>query len=59
MSRKQKQLVRKPSRKIADAGRVRFGAGWSAPAVRRLGKATSDKATVRFGAGWSAPSLRK
>ncbi len=59
MSRKQKQLVRKPSRKIADARRVRFGAGWSAPTVRTLGKSMQDKGTVRFGAGWSAPSLRK
>jgi len=59
MSRKQKQVVRKPSRKIADSRRVRYGAGWSAPAVRSLDKATQDKGSVRFGAGWSAPSLRK
>jgi hypothetical protein len=46
MSRKQKQLVRKPSKKIADARRVRYGASW---APRK----------VRFGASWSPAILRK
>lgn len=59
MSRKQKQLVRKPSKKIADARRVRYGSGWSAPAVRASDKATQDSRAVRFGSGWAAPSLRK
>jgi len=46
MSRKQKKLVRKPSKKIADARRVRFGASW---APRK----------VRFGASWGPAALRK
>ena len=58
MSSKQK-LVRKPSKKIADARRVRYGSGWSAPTVRASDKATRDTRAVRFGSGWSAPSLRK
>ena len=59
MSRKQKMLAKKPSKKIADSRAVRFGSGWGAPAVRASDKATRDTRTVRFGSGWSAPSLRK
>jgi hypothetical protein len=58
MARKQKP-VRKSSKKIADARRVRFGSGWTAPAVRASDKATNDTRAVRFGSGWTAPSLRK
>ena len=46
MSKKPKQLVCKPSKKIADARRVRFGASW---APRK----------VRFGASWGPATLRK
>ena len=45
-SKQKKQLVRKPSKKIADARRVRFGASW---APRK----------VRFGASWGPAVLRK
>lgn len=58
MVRKQKQVVRKPSRKIADARRVRYGAG-SAPRVIRGEATTRDARTVRFGAGSMPASLRK
>jgi hypothetical protein len=62
MSRKtQKQpTVRKPSKKIADARRVRYGAG-CAPAriVRSLDDATRDAGAVRFGAGCCPAGLRK
>ena len=46
MSKKQKQLVRKPSKKIADARRVRYGSSW---APRK----------VRFGSSWAPAALRK
>ena len=59
MSRKQKQIVRKPSKKIADARRVRYGAGSAPRVVRTLDKATADSRTVRFGAGSAPASLRK
>jgi hypothetical protein len=58
MVRKQKQLVRKSSKKIADARRVRYGAG-SAPRVIRAEGATRDTRAVRFGAGSMPASLRK
>jgi hypothetical protein len=61
MSKKQKQLaVRKPTKKIADAGRVRYGSG-CAPAriVRSLDAATSDSGAIRFGSGCCPASLRK
>ena len=62
MSRKKQQqpVVRKLTKRIADARRVRFGGG-SAPAVvvRSTDAATKDSGAIRFG-GWSAPAcLRK
>jgi len=59
MQKKQKQNVRKPSKKIADSRRVRYGAGWAPRVVRTLDKATSDTRAIRFGAGWAPASLRK
>lgn len=59
MSRKQKQVVRKPSRKIADARRVRYGAGSAPRVVRTLDSATQDSRAIRFGAGSAPASLRK
>jgi hypothetical protein len=62
MSRKtQKQpTVRKPSKKIADARRVRYGSG-CAPAqiARSVDTATQDSGAVRFGSGCCPASLRK
>ena len=53
MSRKQqKPVARKPSKKIADARRVRYGAGMAPAAIRDSGK-------VRFGAGMMPANLRK
>jgi hypothetical protein len=60
-SKKQKQpVVRKPSKKISDPRRVRYGAG-CAPAhiVRSLDAATQDAGAIRFGAGCCPASLRK
>jgi hypothetical protein len=59
MSKKQKIVVRKPSKKIADSRRIRYGSG-SAPRVIRLADAaTQDSRTVRFGSGSAPASLRK
>jgi hypothetical protein len=58
MSSKKQPLVRKPSKKIADARRVRFGAG-SAPRILRADPATRDTKAVRFGAGSCPAALRK
>jgi len=59
MSRKQKQLVRKPSKKIADSRRVRYGAGSAPRVVRALDSATQDSRVIRFGAGSAPAGLRK
>ena len=56
---KQKRIVRKPTQKIADARRVRYGAGWAPRVVRTLDKSTEDSRAIRFGAGWTPASLRK
>jgi hypothetical protein len=59
MTRKQ-QISRKPSKKIVDAKRVRFGNGMAPARVVRTGDpATQDSKMVRFGNGMIAPSLRK
>ena len=61
MKKQQKQpVVLKPSKKIADSRRVRYGAG-SAPAkVARSGDvATRNPGVIRFGAGSAPASLRK
>ena len=59
MSSKQKQVVRKPSKKIADARRVRYGAGSAPRVVRTVDSATQDPRAIRFGAGSAPASLRK
>ena len=60
MPSKKQPVVRKPSKKIADARRVRYGSG-SAPArlVRPLDAATQDSRAIRFGSGSAPASLRK
>ena len=59
MVSKQKQLVRKPSKKIVDSRRVRYGAGSAPRVIRAAEAATRDSRTVRFGAGSMPASLRK
>jgi hypothetical protein len=59
MSSKKQPAVRKPSRKIADARRIRFGAGNAPRVVRAVDPATRDSGKVRFGAGNAPASLRK
>jgi hypothetical protein len=59
MSSKQKIVVRKPTKKIADSRRVRYGAGSAPRIVRSLDKATQDTRAIRFGAGSAPAALRK
>jgi len=59
MSKKQKQLVRKPSKKIADSRRVRYGSGSAPRVLRAADAATQDTRAIRFGSGSSPASLRK
>ena len=59
MQKKQKQNVRKPSKRIADARRVRYGSGWAPRIVRPLDDTTQDSRAIRFGSGWAHASLRK
>lgn len=60
MSSRKQPVVRKPSKKIADPRRVRYGAGMApASMVRTQDAATKDSGKVRFGAGMSPASLRK
>jgi hypothetical protein len=62
MSRKTRKqtVVRKPTKKILDPRRVRYGSGM-APAhfVRSVDTATHDSRAIRFGSGMSPASLRK
>ena len=60
MPRKQKQpVVRKPSKKIADARRVRFGSGAAPRSLRSSDAATQDSRAIRFGSGAAPAALRK
>jgi hypothetical protein len=59
MSSKKQPAVRKPSKKIADSRRVRFGAGNAPRVIRRVDASTRDSGKVRFGAGNAPASLRK
>ena len=59
MSKKQSQIVRRPSKKIADSRRVRYGAGSAPRVVRAADAATQDTRVMRFGAGSAPAILRK
>lgn len=60
MARKQQKVSRKPSKKIADTKRVRFGAGMAPARISKTGDAaTQDNGAIRYGAGMISPSLRK
>lgn len=60
MSSKTKQpVVRKPSKKIVDSRRVRFGGGSTPRVLRAQGAATRDSRAIRFGGGSCPAILRK
>ena len=60
MKNRKQPVVSKPTKKIADARRVRFGVG-SAPAkvARSTDAATANSGAVRFGVGSAPAGLRK
>ena len=60
MKSKKQPAVRKPTKKIADSRRVRYGAGCApAKVVRSADAAIADSGAIRFGAGCAPASLRK
>jgi hypothetical protein len=61
VKKQQKQpVVLKPSKKIADSGRVRYGNGCApAKVVRSADAAITDSGAIRFGNGCAPASLRK
>ena len=59
MNSKTQQIVRKPSKKVADPRRVRYGAGSAPRVIRAQDAATHDARKIRFGAGSAPASLRK
>lgn len=56
---KQMKVVRRPSKKIADSQRVRYGSGSAPRAIRLADKATNDPRAIRFGSGSAPAALRK
>jgi hypothetical protein len=59
-SKKQKQpVVRKPSKKIADPRRIRYGSGAAPRVLRSSDAATQDSRAIRFGSGAAPVALRK
>jgi hypothetical protein len=60
MKSKKQPAVRKPSKKITDTRRVRYGSGCApAKVVRAADVATTDSGAIRFGSGCAPASLRK
>jgi len=59
MSQKQKPLVRKPAKQIADSRKVRYGSGSAPRVLRTADAATQDTRAIRFGSGSAPASLRK
>jgi hypothetical protein len=59
MSSRKQTVVRKPSKKIADSRRVRFGGGSAPQVLRTNDAATRDSRKVRFGGGSAPAILRK
>jgi hypothetical protein len=59
MSSKKQPVARKPSKKIADSRRVRFGGGNTPRVLRAQDAATRDTGTIRFGGGNTPAILRK
>lgn len=58
MPRKQ-PVVRKPSKKVADPRRVRYGSGAAPRALRSSDATTQDSRAIRFGSGAAPAALRK
>jgi len=58
-SNKKQPTVRKPTKKIADSRRVRFGGGCAPRVLRAQDAQTSDSRAIRFGGGCCPAALRK
>jgi hypothetical protein len=59
MSSKRKPVVSKPTKKIADSRRVRYGGGSAPKVLRAQDAATHDPRSIRFGGGSCPALLRK
>jgi hypothetical protein len=60
MTSKKQPVVRKPTKKIADPRRVRYGSGFApVKVVRSADAATADSGAIRFGSGFAPASLRR
>jgi hypothetical protein len=59
MSKRKQAVVRKPSKKIADSGRIRYGSGSAPRVLRTVDASTQHNGKVRFGSGSAPASLRK
>jgi hypothetical protein len=59
MSSRKQPVVRKASKKIADARRVRYGSGSAPRVLRTVDTSTQDAGKVRLGSGSAPASLRK
>jgi hypothetical protein len=58
-SKQRKPVVSKPTKKVVDPRRVRFGGGNAPRVLRTQDAATRDTGTIRFGGGNCPASLRK
>ena len=59
MKSKKQPAVRKPTKQIADARHVRYGAGMAPASIRSADAQTQDTGKVRFGAGMAPAGLHK
>jgi hypothetical protein len=60
MKSKKQPVVRRPTKKIADSRRVRYGTGMApAKLIRSADEAVADSGAVRFGTGMAPASLRR
>lgn len=60
MTSKKQPVVRKPTKRVTDTRRVRYGTGMAPASIVRSGdKATADSGAIRFGTGMAPASLRK
>lgn len=58
-SKQRKAVVSKPSKKIADQRRIRYGGGSAPKVLRAQDAATHDSRSIRFGGGSCPAILRK
>jgi len=60
MTSKKQPAVRKPTKKISDSRRIRYGTGCApAKVARSADAAIADSGAIRFGTGCAPASLRK